>query len=168
MLVARCIYIYIYSVVKMSVAQSCPTLCNPMDYSPSGSSVHGILQARILEWVAILFSRRCSQFRDQTWISSIAGRFFTTWATREAPRILEWVATASPRDLLDPGVKPRTSASQADSVPSEPGKPPGNTYLYTHTHTHTHVYTHTHTCIRIRVCVLSVSIMSDSLQPYGL
>ena len=45
-------------------AQSCPTLCNPMDSSPSGSSVHGILQARIPEWVAISFSRRSSQARD--------------------------------------------------------------------------------------------------------
>ena len=58
------IYMYIYSVVKISVTQSCPTLCNTMDYSPPGSSVHGILQARILEWVAILFSRKCSQLRE--------------------------------------------------------------------------------------------------------
>ena len=52
---------------------------------PSSSSVHGILQARILEWVAIFFSRGSSQPRDWTWISSIAGRFLTIWATREAP-----------------------------------------------------------------------------------
>ena len=56
-----------------------------MDYSPPGSSVHGISQARILEWVAIFFSRGSSQPRDQNWISCIAGRFFTIWATREAP-----------------------------------------------------------------------------------
>ena len=56
-----------------------------MNCSPPGSSVHGILWARILEWVAIPFSRRSSQFRDQTWVSCIAGRFFTIWATREAP-----------------------------------------------------------------------------------
>ena len=43
--------------VKALVSQSCPTLCDPMDYSPSGSSIHGILQARILEWVAIFFPR---------------------------------------------------------------------------------------------------------------
>ena len=53
----------------------------PMDCSPPGSSVHGILQARILEWVAISFSRGSSQHRDQTWVSCIAGRFFTIWAT---------------------------------------------------------------------------------------
>ena len=45
-------------------AQSCPTLCNPMDYGPPGSSVHGILQARTLEWVAMPFSRGSSQTRD--------------------------------------------------------------------------------------------------------
>ena len=55
-----------------------------MFHSPSGSSVHRILQARILEWVAILFSRGSSQPRHWTWVSHIAGRFFTVWATREA------------------------------------------------------------------------------------
>ena len=61
-----------------------PTLFNPMDCSPPDSSVHGILQARILEQVAILFSRGSSQSRNQTQISHTAGRFFTSWATREA------------------------------------------------------------------------------------
>ena len=56
------------------IAQSCPTLCDPVDCSPPGSSVHGILQARILEWVAISFSRGSSQPRDQTHVSRIAGR----------------------------------------------------------------------------------------------
>ena len=65
------------------VPQSFPTLCDPMDYSPPGSSVHGISQARILEWVAMPFSRESSQPRDQTHISCTAGRFFTAWATRE-------------------------------------------------------------------------------------
>ena len=55
-----------------------------MDYSLPGSSVHGTLQARILEWVAIPFSRASSQLRDQTQVSHIAGGFFTIWATREA------------------------------------------------------------------------------------
>ena len=59
-----------------SAAQSCPTLCDPTDCSSPGSSVHGILQARILEWVAIPFSRGSSQPRDQTQASCIAGRFF--------------------------------------------------------------------------------------------
>ena len=65
------------------VAQSCPTLWDPMDCSLPGSSVPGILQAGILEWVAISFSRRSSQPRDRTWVSHIAGRRFTIWATRE-------------------------------------------------------------------------------------
>ena len=59
------------------VAQLCLTLCNPMDYNLPGSSVHGILQARILEWVVIHFSRESSRPRDGTWVSCIAGRFFT-------------------------------------------------------------------------------------------
>ena len=61
------------------VAQLCLTLCNPMDYT-----VHGILQARILAWVAIPFSRGTSQPRDHIQVSHVAGRFFTNWATREA------------------------------------------------------------------------------------
>ena len=64
-------------------AQSCPTLCDPVDCSPPGSSVHGILQARVLVWVAILFSRGSSRPREQTWVSCTAGRFFTVWTTRE-------------------------------------------------------------------------------------
>ena len=69
---------------ESEVAQSCPTLCNPMDYSPLGSSVHGIFQARILEWVSISFSRGSSWPRDRTQVSCVAGRRFTNWATREA------------------------------------------------------------------------------------
>ena len=71
--------------LKVLVAQWYPTLCDPMDYSPPGSSVHGILQARIVEWVAISYSRGSSWPRDQTQVSCIAGRFFTVRATREAP-----------------------------------------------------------------------------------
>ena len=58
--------------------------CSPMDCSPPGSPVHGIPQARILEWVTNSFSRLSSQPRDQTMVSHLAGRFFTIWATREA------------------------------------------------------------------------------------
>ena len=64
--------------------QSCHVLCDPVDYSLPGSSVHVILQARILEWVAMPFSRGSSQPRDQTCISHIAGRFYP-WGTWEAP-----------------------------------------------------------------------------------
>ena len=69
--------------VKVLVSQSCPTLCYSMGCSPPGSFVHGILQARILEWVAIPFFRGSSQSRDWTRVSDTAGRFFTIWATRE-------------------------------------------------------------------------------------
>ena len=65
------------SKMKVLVVQSCPTLCGPMDSGPPGSSVHGILQGRILEWVAIPFPRISSQPRAQTQVSCISGRFFT-------------------------------------------------------------------------------------------
>ena len=70
----------------MLVAQSCLTLCGPIDCSLPSSSVHGILQVRILEWVAIPFSRGSSHPRYQTQASCIAGRFFTIWAAREDGR----------------------------------------------------------------------------------
>ena len=66
------------------VTQLCLTLCCPMNCNPPGSSTHGILQARILEWVAISFFRESSRSRDQTQVSRIADRFFTVWAPREA------------------------------------------------------------------------------------
>ena len=69
---------------KVKVAQLCPTLCDSMDCSLPGSSVHGISQARILERVAIHFSRGFFQPRDWTQVSCIAGKFFTIWTTREA------------------------------------------------------------------------------------
>ena len=70
-------------VLWSGVAQSCLTLCNPMDCSLLGSSVHGVFQARVLEWIAIPFSRGSSQPRNRTQVSPIAGRRFTVWATRE-------------------------------------------------------------------------------------
>ena len=68
----------------LEIAQSCPTLCDPVGGSLPGSSLHGILQARVLEWVAISFSRGSSQLRDWTRVSCIPGRSFNLWATREA------------------------------------------------------------------------------------
>ena len=79
--------------VKVKVTQSCPTLCSPMDYT-----VDGILQARILEWVAFSFSRGSSQPRDRTQVSNFAGGFFTSWATRKPKNtgvgslsLLQWI-----------------------------------------------------------------------------
>ena len=71
--------------VGVLVTQLCQTLCDPKDCIPPGSSVHGILQARILKWVANAFARGSSQPRDQTQVSCIVGGFFTIWTTREAP-----------------------------------------------------------------------------------
>ena len=69
---------------ESEVAQSCSTLCDPVDCSLPDFSVHGILQARILEWVSIPFSRGSSRPRNWTWVSRIGGRRFNLWATREA------------------------------------------------------------------------------------
>ena len=104
--------------------QSCPTLCNPMDCSPPGSSVHGSLQERILEWVAMPSSRGFSWSRDGTCILSpaLAGRFFTTSATWEAlpegslvkkkqnkqcsGHMSEWLPSSSPSFLYLPSSSP--------------------------------------------------------------
>ena len=75
------IYLFLLSLV----AQLCPTLRDPTDCSPSGSSVHGILQAGILEWVAIPFYRGSFQPRDRAQVSCMASRFFTIWTTRATP-----------------------------------------------------------------------------------
>ena len=74
----------IWATGEVLVTQSCSTLCNVVDCSLPGSSVHGIFQAKILEWVDSSFSRGSSRPRDQTQASRIAGRCFTIWATREA------------------------------------------------------------------------------------
>ena len=68
-------FIFVYSVRKCSEVKSLShvQLCDPMDYSPSSSSVHGILQARILEWINILFSKGSSQPRDRIWVSHVQG-----------------------------------------------------------------------------------------------
>ena len=95
-----------------------------MDYSPPRSSVHGILQARILEWVAISFSRGSSLPRDQTWVSCIAGSFFTSWATREGSKVLRrlssvtqhWTHTGFPC-----GSAGKESARNAGDLVSIPG-----------------------------------------------
>ena len=70
--------------MQVKVTQSCPTLCDPMNYT-----VHGILQARILERVAFPFSKGSSQLRDQIQVFHIAGRFFASRATWEAPNSFE-------------------------------------------------------------------------------
>ena len=71
------------STEKWKWSQSCPTLCNPVNCSLPGFSIHGIFQAKVLKWVAISFSSGSSQPRDRTQVSHIVGRHFTIWATRE-------------------------------------------------------------------------------------
>ena len=128
------------------VAQSCLTLWDPTDCSLPGSSVHGILQARILEWVAIPFCGGYSWPRDWTQVSCLAGRFFTMrkwtllllspvrlfatpWTvarqahlSMEFPRQEYWsgLPFPSPEYLPNPGIEPRSPALQADPLPSEP------------------------------------------------
>ena len=98
----------------VKVAQLCLTLCDPMD-----NTVHGIIQARILESVAFLFSWILPWTSGRTQISHIAGRFFTSWATREAQQYWSGWPTPSSVDLPNPGIKPGSPALQADSLPTE-------------------------------------------------
>ena len=106
-----CVCVCVY--VCVLVAQSCPTLWDPMDCSPPGSSVHGILLATILEWVAIPFSRGSSWLKDQTKVSCIAGRFFTIWAIKEVIVMSYPIATRSFLALGPP-------SSMAGSQPTHP------------------------------------------------
>ena len=124
--------------------QSCLTLCEPMDCGLPGSSVHGILQARILEWGAILFSKGSSRPRDRTWVSCIAGTFFTIWAIRESPWwevgiIIVWGTglechqkyalygrqkpnSLSPRPVCFPRIQASLTSFTCDSGESDPHK----------------------------------------------
>ena len=97
------------SSLACSVSQSCPTLCNPKDCSLPGSSVHGILQARILEWVATPFSRGPFQPRDRTRVSHSAGGFFSTRSLFNLPQFSS-VQSLSDIQLF---VTPWTAARQA-------------------------------------------------------
>ena len=107
---------------QVLVTQSCLTLCDPMDCNPPGSSAHGILQGRTLEWVALPSSGGSSQLRDQTWVSCIAGGFFTVWTTREAQENRkEGGKSAVERDNLSylSGLWSRVTTKQKPYVDSE-------------------------------------------------
>ena len=99
MLIFVCMYIHIFTytfTAFLLFAQSCPTLCYPVDCSSlPGSSIHGIFQARILEWVAISFSRRSSLPRDWTEVSCIVGRRFTVWVTRKVLYVYTYIYICS-------------------------------------------------------------------------
>ena len=110
-------------------------LWDPMDCSLLGSSTYGIFQARILEWVAISFSRRSSQPRDWTWVSRIVGRRFTVWATRKVPAVLLlWVNSQtrnvflrhySQVELLVKGTPANAGDPRDMGLISESGRSPG-------------------------------------------
>ena len=89
--------------IHAKLLQSCTILCNLMDCSPPGSSVHGILQARILEWVAIPFSRGSSQPRDRTCIFCIVGRFFTAEPSVRVLVTQSCLTLGDPMDCSLPG-----------------------------------------------------------------
>ena len=109
---------------ESEVTQLCLTLCDPMDCSLPGSSIHGIFQARVLEWVAISFPRGSSRPRDQTQVSCVVGRCFTIWATREVPRVgsnscpLSWWChpTSHLALLLPPSIFPNIRVFSNESV----------------------------------------------------
>ena len=144
--------------LKVLVIQSCPTLWDPVDCSPPGSSIHGILQVRILEWVAIPFSRGPSRPRDQTWVSHIAGRLFTLWASQMVLVVKNLPPDAG--DIRDAGSIPGLGRSPGEGHGSPlqylflPGESHGHVqfigsqrvghnwsdFSLTHTHTHTHIY----------------------------
>ena len=94
--------------VNVKLAQLCPTSCDSMDCNLPGSSVHRILQARILEWVAFPFSKRSSQPRDRTQVSHITGGFFTT-SHQGSTRILVWEAYPFSRGSSQPRNQTRIS-----------------------------------------------------------
>ena len=109
--------------------QSCPTPCDPIDGSPSGSFIHGIFQARVLEWGAIAFSDLTSQLLLILCTLSCVQHFVTRWtAARQAPlsmgffRQEYWsgVPSPSPGGLPRPGIETRSPALQADALLSEP------------------------------------------------
>ena len=89
---------------EVKVTQSCLTLCNPMDCSPPGSSLHGILQARVLEWIAISFSRESSQPRDRTQVSRIPGRRFNLWATSKKATLWDPFSALAMRFCTSKGI----------------------------------------------------------------
>ena len=95
----------------------CPALCDPVEYT-----VHGILEARILEWVAFPFSRGSTQPRDQSQVSLMARRFFTSWATRENPHQMMTVSTQAP-DPLEPKEPPPTNQRTVRELITNPTTP---------------------------------------------
>ena len=112
------------------VSRLCLTVCNLIEYGQPGSSVPGILQARILEWVAISFSKACMHANSLQSCPTLCDSIDCSPPGSSVcgilqARILEWVAIPFSKGSSQPGIEPRSPALQADSSPSKPpGKPP--------------------------------------------
>ena len=167
--------------MKAKVAQCCLTLCDPKDYT-----VHGILQARILEWVAFPFSRGSSQPRDPTQVTCIAGGFFTRWATREVLcvhhthththtyRLPRWLSGKEFTKAREMGSIPGWGRSPGEEMATHyrilawwatvHGLTISQTWLsnWAHIHTYTHTYTHTHihTYFKILIYIICSSVLT--------
>ena len=140
---------------------------DPVDCSPPGSSVHGILQARILEWVVISFSRGSSQPRDWTQVSCLAGRFFTNWAMREAHSNIKCLKEKINSSRRWPESRQRSGKGWLgeDSVTDAKGETVNSldeeSHLFcTHTHTHTHTHTKPHCTGMVRIPAGKISVDS--------
>ena len=105
---------------RLTTAQSCPTLCDPVDCSPPGSSVHGILQAGILQWVSISSPRGSPRPRDQACVFCTGRQVLYHLSHQEAHEYSSGYHIPSPGDLSDPGIELGSLALQAGSLPAEP------------------------------------------------
>ena len=125
--------------MKVLVVQSCLTLCDIIDCSQTGSSVHGNLKGRILEWVAVPFSGRSSRPRDWTQISRIVSRFFTIWATREALLSRAGPSETHSSSSLVERCSPSTWHSSVWDAHVHAHTQYGNTHSQSTGHRHTHM-----------------------------
>ena len=141
--------------VKVKVTQLCPTLCDFMDYTTPDYTVHGILQARILEWVTFPFFRRSSQPRDWTSVYPICRRILYQLSHKGSPRILEWVAYPFSRGSSWPRNRTGVSCIAGGFFTNWAMREAQNTLLGDKSHVHI-----------ICACMLSHLVMTNSLQPH--
>ena len=132
--------------MKVKITWSCLTLCNPTDYI-----VHVILQARILEWVALPFSRGSSQPRDQTQVSHIVGGFFYQLSHKGSPKTREWVAYSFSSGSSQPRNQIWVSYIAGGSLPTELSRKP-ILLMVTHYQTYIHDSRHFGTSLRLKYC----------------
>ena len=125
-----------------------------MDYT-----VHGILQARILERAAVPFSRRSCQPRDQTQVFHVAGRFFTRWTTREAQEYWSGKPIPSPADLPNPGIELGSPTLQVDSLPV---KRSISSRIITHV-----IFIVQYCCLKIIIKSIISSFTTSTANEYG-